>query len=280
MAQAKGERNYHIFYNLLAGATEQERQEFQLSQLGDYHLLNQSGCLKLENVDDAQTMQRVRQAMRMLFRPDQQYSLNRAIAAILHLGNIDFKASADALTITTAQCLCLPTFLHFYTFAALEVAAMLLGVDMHRLHDALTTRATVTKTEIIVTPMTRQQAIDTRDALAKAIYGRMFAWLVACINDATSGDANQCAFIGILDIFGFEDFERNSFEQFCINYANEKLQFFFNHHIFRMEQHEYVREGISWSHIEFADNQGTIDFISKAHRLMMANADDGRNRWA
>jgi myosin heavy subunit len=142
------------------------------------------------------------------------------------------------------------------------IASLLLCVDAKALESALTTKTTVTRGETIVTPLQKPQAIDARDALAKALYGRMFAWMVAYINDATSM-ADNLPFIGILDIFGFEDFQRNSFEQFCINYANEKLQFFFNHHIFTLEQLEYVREGISWKHIQFTDNQGIIDLIAK-----------------
>jgi len=121
----------------------------------------------------------------------------------------------------------------------------------------------VTRGETFITPLNPTQACESRDALSKALYGRIFAWIVSSINEATQKTDEDCRFIGVLDIFGFEDFRVNSFEQLCINFANERLQNYFNQYIFRQEQEEYVKEGINWSNIDFADNQNTIDLISK-----------------
>lgn len=130
------------------------------------------------------------------------------------------------------------------------------------MNTCLVSRTQVTRGETFVTPLNLGQANDARDGLAKAVYGRMFNWIVSFINETTR-HSDSSNFVGVLDIFGFEDFQVNSFEQFCINYANERLQYFFNQHIFKMEQDEYTKEGINWSKIEFVDNQGTIDLISK-----------------
>lgn len=144
----------------------------------------------------------------------------------------------------------------------------LLQIDLPTLTKLLICRTSVTRGEVFTTPLTVLQAIDARDAMAKAIYGRMFSWIVKCMNE-TTGTKDIFPFVGILDIFGFEDFKVNSFEQFCINYANERLHYYFNLNLFKLEQEEYSKEGISWKNISFIDNQPTIDLIAKVFYLLI-----------
>lgn len=143
-----------------------------------------------------------------------------------------------------------------------ETVAALLAIPADGLAKCLVSRTSVTRGETFVTPLTLSQANDARDALSKGVYGRMFNWIVKFINETTK-HPDDLRFVGVLDIFGFEDFQVNSFEQFCINYANERLQYYFNMHIFKLEQEEYQKEGINWSKIDFVDNQPAIDLISK-----------------
>ncbi|KAI3647637.1 hypothetical protein MP228_007858 [Amoeboaphelidium protococcarum] len=248
--QAADERNYHIFYDLILGATDQERKVLQLTKPQDYRYLKQSGCYTLKNVSDVDSMKEVREAMHTLnFTKNQSdQKIFRALAACLHLGNVTFEGPDDGVQIVDSQ--------------PLQIAADLLEISSENLSKALISRTSITRGETFVTPLNMTQANDARDALAKAVYGRMFNWIVAFINDTTR-NKDDLKFVGVLDIFGFEDFQVNSFEQFCINYANERLQYYFNMHIFKLEQEEYQKEGINWSKIEFVDNQPTIDLISK-----------------
>lgn len=145
----------------------------------------------------------------------------------------------------------------------LAAAAELLGVSAENLKHSLTTRTRHTRDGPIVSPMNVKAASDSRDSLAKTIYSRMFDWLVATVNTSIGQDPNAFACVGVLDIYGFECFKENDFEQFCINLANEKLQQHFNQHIFKMEQAEYEKEQIDWSYITFVDNQDVLDLIEK-----------------
>jgi len=132
------------------------------------------------------------------------------------------------------------------------------------LSDALIQRINIVKNEKFVVPLNVADANSNRDALSKLLYGALFSWLVGRINKVIAGESDSSkAFIGVLDIFGFENFAVNSFEQFCINFTNEKLQQHFNQYIFKLEQEEYAREGINWSKIDFVDNQNTIELIEK-----------------
>jgi hypothetical protein len=255
--QAPDERNYHIFYNLISGLKPDERKELSLQSADDYHYLNQSGCTKLSNIDDGKTMQEVREAFHTLNFSKHEKDIFKAIAAVLHIGNVSF-VKADQKGMEGVQV---------EDESVVSIIGDLLQIDTEQLANAFVNRTSVTRGETFVTPLNASQATDARDALAKAIYGRMFNWIVDFINSTTKNH-NDSYFVGVLDIFGFEDFKVNSFEQFCINYANERLQYFFNHHIFKLEQDEYTREGINWSNIEFVDNQGTIDLISKKVGLL------------
>jgi len=145
----------------------------------------------------------------------------------------------------------------------LAAAAELLGVSPDSLKHSLTTRTRHTRDGPIVSPINVKAAADSRDALAKTIYARMFDWLVDTVNKSIGQDPDAFAVVGVLDIYGFEAFKENDFEQFCINLANEKLQQHFNQHVFKMEQAEYEKEKIDWSYIKFVDNQDVLDLIEK-----------------
>lgn len=145
----------------------------------------------------------------------------------------------------------------------LAAAADLLGVSPDDLKHSLTTRTRYTRDGKIVSPINVKAASDSRDSLAKTIYSRLFDWLVDKVNKSIGQDPNAAAVVGVLDIYGFEAFKENDFEQFCINLANEKLQQHFNQHVFKMEQAEYEKEKIKWSYITFVDNQDVLDLIEK-----------------
>ena len=137
----------------------------------------------------------------------------------------------------------------------------LLGLDLQAMRKWLCHRKIVSMRDVILKPMSSEQATGARDALAKHIYAELFSWIVAHINASLQSPSKAQCFIGVLDIYGFETFEINSFEQFCINYANEKLQQQFNQHVFKLEQEEYLKEEIEWTFIDFYDNQPCIDLI-------------------
>lgn len=145
----------------------------------------------------------------------------------------------------------------------LAAASELLGISPDSLKHSLTTRTRHTRDGPIVSPINVKAASDSRDSLAKTIYSRMFDWLVTTVNASIGQDPDAFAVVGVLDIYGFEAFKENDFEQFCINLANEKLQQHFNQHVFKMEQAEYEKEKIDWSYITFVDNQDVLDLVEK-----------------
>lgn len=201
----------------------------------------------------------------LLFSDQEIWEIIKLLAALLHCGNIKYKATVvDNLDATE-----IPEHIN------VERVAGLLGLPIQPLIDALTRRTLFAHGETVVSTLSRDQSVDVRDAFVKGIYGRMFVHIVRKINTAifkprgTSRNA-----IGVLDIFGFENFDQNSFEQFCINYANENLQQFFVQHIFKLEQEEYNHEAINWQHIEFVDNQDALDLIAIKQLNIMALIDE------
>nr|XP_044989043.1 unconventional myosin-X isoform X2 [Jaculus jaculus] len=251
--QNPGERNYHIFYALLAGLEPGEREEFYLSVPENYHYLNQSGCTEDKTISDQKSFREVVTAMEVMqFSKEEVREVLRLLAGILHLGNIEFITAGGAQV-------------SFKT--ALGRSAELLGLDPAQLTDALTQRSMFLRGEEILTPLSVQQAVDSRDSLAMALYARCFEWVIKKINSRIKG-RDDFKSIGILDIFGFENFEVNHFEQFNINYANEKLQEYFNKHIFSLEQLEYSREGLVWEDIDWIDNGECLDLIEKKLGLL------------
>ncbi|XP_027250637.1 unconventional myosin-IXb isoform X1 [Cricetulus griseus] len=259
VSREKDERNYHVFYYLLLGVSEEERQEFRLKQPQDYFYLNQHN-LNIEDGEDLKhDFERLQQAMEMVgFLPATKKQIFSVLSAILYLGNVTYKKRAtgrdEGLEVGPPE--------------VLDTLSELLKVKRETLVEVLTKRKTVTVNDKLILPYSLSEAITARDSMAKSLYSALFDWIVLRINHALLNkkdmeEAVSCLSIGVLDIFGFEDFEQNSFEQFCINYANEQLQYYFTQHIFKLEQEEYQGEGISWHNIDYTDNVGCIHLISK-----------------
>ncbi|XP_017895051.1 PREDICTED: unconventional myosin-Vb isoform X1 [Capra hircus] len=249
--QADDERNYHIFYQLCAAASLPEFKELALTCAEDFFYTSQGGNTVIEGVDDAEDFEKTRQAFTLVgVRESHQISIFKIIASILHLGNVEIEAERDG-----ESCRVSPEDEHLSDFCRL------LGVEHSQMEHWLCHRKLVTTSETYVKTMSLQQVVNARDALAKHIYAQLFHWIVEHVNKALHTSLKQHSFIGVLDIYGFETFEVNSFEQFCINYANEKLQQQFNSHVFKLEQEEYMKEQIPWTLIDFYDNQPCIDLI-------------------
>nr|XP_010598391.1 unconventional myosin-Va isoform X4 [Loxodonta africana] len=248
--QAEEERNYHIFYQLCASAKSPEFQMLQLGNANYFNYTKQGGSPVIEGVDDAKEMAHTRQACTLLgISESYQMGIFRILAGILHLGNVGFTSrDSDSCTIPPKH-------------EALTIFCELMGVDYEEMCHWLCHRKLATATETYIKPISKLQATNARDALAKHIYAKLFNWIVDHVNRVLHSAVKQHSFIGVLDIYGFETFEINSFEQFCINYANEKLQQQFNMHVFKLEQEEYMKEQIPWTLIDFYDNQPCINLI-------------------
>ncbi|KAI0459758.1 P-loop containing nucleoside triphosphate hydrolase protein [Xylaria acuta] len=246
------ERNYHIFYQFLAGATDKERQELGLLPAEQFDYLNQGNAPVIDGVDDQAEFMATKSSLKTIGVDEvQQSGIFNLLAGLLHLGNVKIGASRNDSVLAPTE-------------PSLQRACAILGIDATDFAKWIVKKQLVTRGEKIVSNLTQQQALVVRDSVAKYIYSSLFDWLVEIINRSLAADevlSRVHSFIGVLDIYGFEHFAKNSFEQFCINYANEKLQQQFNSHVFRLEQEEYVREQIDWTFIEFSDNQPCIDLI-------------------
>ncbi|XP_074847091.1 unconventional myosin-VI [Carettochelys insculpta] len=281
--QGKEERNYHIFYRLCAGAPEDIRQKLYLSSPDNFRYLNRgctryfatkdtdkeilqnrkspeylkAGSLKDPLLDDHGDFNRMCTAMKKIGLDDgEKLDLFRVVAGVLHLGNIDFEEAGS----TSGGCI-----LKNKSSQSLEYCAELLGLDQDDLRVSLTTRVMLTtaggtKGTVIKVPLKVEQANNARDALAKTVYSHLFDHVVNRVNQCFPFETSSF-FIGVLDIAGFEYFEHNSFEQFCINYCNEKLQQFFNERILKEEQELYQKEGLGVNEVHYVDNQDCIDLI-------------------
>ncbi|XP_058139334.1 LOW QUALITY PROTEIN: unconventional myosin-XV [Dasypus novemcinctus] len=250
--QAKNERNYHIFYELLSGLPAQLRQSFSLQEAETYYYLNQGGNCEIAGKSDADDFRRLLAAMEVLgFSGEDQDGIFRILASILHLGNVYFEKyetdAQEAASVVSAR--------------EIQAVAELLQISPEGLQKALTFKVTETMREKIFTPLTVESAVDARDAIAKVLYALLFGWLIARVNSLVSPRQDTLS-IAILDIYGFEDLSFNSFEQLCINYANENLQYLFNKIVFQEEQEEYAREQIAWQEVAFADNQPCINLLA------------------
>ncbi|CAI5489186.1 unnamed protein product [Closterium sp. Naga37s-1] len=261
------ERNYHCFYQLCAGATPEEAAKLKLAPPETFHYLNQSSCFELTGYsNNADEYAATRRAMDVVGLSHlEQDAIFRVVAAILHLGNISFAPGKqpDSSKVSGDKA-------KFH----LEAAAELLGCDRRALRESLITRTLVTRDGNIKRELDPAAAVISRDTLAKTIYSKLFDWLVHKVNVSIGQDPHAKSIIGVLDIYGFESFQTNSFEQFCINLANEKLQQHFNQHVFKAEQEEYESEAIDWSYIEFVDNQDVLELIEKKPMGIIALLDE------
>ncbi|KAM3850264.1 unconventional myosin-VIIb [Diretmus argenteus] len=268
--QAPEERNYHIFYYMLMGMSAEQKKILSLGNAAQYNYLTMGDCTSCEGRDDIKEYAHFRSALKILmFTENDAWEISKLLAAILHLGNVQFEGTI----VNNLEGCDILTSSHFH------IASKLLEVDPTALDKSLSQRSFMTARECVSKPLTSAQAMDGRDAFVKAIYGRLFIWVVDKINAAVfkplpedSKESRQS--IGLLDIFGFENFNKNSFEQLCINFANEQLQQFFVRHVFKLEQEEYARESIVWTHIDYNDNQRTLDVLASKPLNMLALIDE------
>lgn len=261
--QAPGERNFHIFYQLLTGATDTELDDYQLTRnLDNYYYLSHGAKAVIANVDDKRGFNDVKSALNIIeFTQPEQKEMLSIIASVLHLGNVGFVELEGHSKVNKTE--------------SLEPICKLLGCDKEELKKALTHRTIDAKGDVVTTPLNREMALYARDALAKAIYDRLFTWLVKRLNSLLQPeDSRRNSVMGILDIYGFEIFERNGFEQLCINFCNEKLQQLFIELTLKSEQEEYLKEGIEWTNVEYFDNKVICDLIEENHKGIIAYLDE------
>ncbi|XP_077328497.1 unconventional myosin-Ie isoform X1 [Lithobates pipiens] len=246
-----GERSFHIFYQMIEGASKEQRNDLGITTIDYYHYLSQSGSYKVDDINDKRDFQETMHAMNVIgIFAEEQAMVLQIVAGILHLGNLSFKEKGNYAAVESEEFLAFPTFL--------------LGINESRLKEKLTSRQMDSKwggkSESINVTLNVEQACYTRDALAKALHSRVFDYLVDSINKAMEKDHEEYN-IGVLDIYGFEIFQKNGFEQFCINFVNEKLQQIFIELTLKAEQEEYVQEGIRWTPIEYFNNKIVCDLI-------------------
>ena len=266
--QAPGERNYHIFYEILAGASIQERKQFFLGthNAADFSMTSKSGVYdRRDGVRDDNTYAEFKEAMQIIgFSPEDQHYAVSVACVVLHLSNTTFVEISDLECELDIQN------------ESLSAALALMGVSAEALNDALCRCRIEAGGEIVFKTLSVEKSRKALEAMIKAIYSALFTHIVNTVNTCITGvdSSKKAALIGVLDIFGFETFETNSFEQLCINYCNEALQQQFNRFIFKIEQEEYKNEGISWSFISFPDNQDVIDLIEKKHSGVLSILDE------
>ncbi|XP_076867394.1 unconventional myosin-Ih [Brachyhypopomus gauderio] len=262
--QNRGERNFHIFYQLLEGGEEDLLRWLGLEQSSQkYAYLVQGACAKVSSINDKSDWKTVRKALSVIdFSEKDIEHLFAIIASVLHIGNVHFEAGTRGYATLNSN-------------EEIRWLSKLLELPPHVLREGLTHRKIETKAEEVLSPFTVDHARYARDALAKAIYGRTFTWLVNKINESLANkDSTRKTVIGLLDIYGFEVFEVNSFEQFCINYCNEKLQQLFIQLTIKSEQEEYEQEGIEWEPVVYFNNKIICDLVEEKHRGIIAVLDE------
>ncbi|KAG8126889.1 hypothetical protein E2320_022019, partial [Naja naja] len=251
VSQNESERNFHIYYQLIEGASQDQKHNLGIMSPDYYYYLSQSETYKVDGTDDRSEFHETMSAMDVIGITGQDKQLVlQIVAGILHLGNISFEEKGNYAQVENSDLLAFPAYL--------------LGIDKNRLDEKLTSRKMDSKwggrSESINVTLNVEQASYTRDALAKGLYSRVFDFLVESINRAMQKPKEEYS-IGVLDIYGFEIFKRNGFEQFCINFVNEKLQQIFIELTLKAEQEEYVQEGIKWTPIEYFNNKVVCDLI-------------------
>ncbi|KJE93657.1 myosin-VI [Capsaspora owczarzaki ATCC 30864] len=271
VSQASEERNYHIFYQMCHGAPADMAGALGLSTPDKFRYLKSGTTTPLKGLDDKGDFLKLTTAMGLIgMSQEEQVNIFKTVGAVLQLGNIDFEESTkdnkggsevagSSITVATA-------------------VANLLGVNVDDLKEKLCSRVMSTTRggamgTIYKVPLKTGEASSARDAMAKTIYSRLFDWIVARVNKCFPF-SESVNYIGVLDIAGFEFFQHNSFEQFCINFCNEKLQQFFNEKVLKQEQEIYAKEGITYREIEYLDNQDVIDMIEDKKEGILAALDE------
>ncbi|CEF69757.1 Unconventional myosin-X [Strongyloides ratti] len=267
VSQTVEEKNYHIFYSLLSGLDEEEKEELFLTKPEDYFYLNQGRIFINDGRNDITSLNEIRNSMKVLmFKEGEIKSIFKILSSLLHIGNIIYNVG----TFNNIESVEINDLL------TIQKIGTLLQLDIKDITSALTTKTLIMRNEKVISSLDAIQALNVRDALVKVIYGKLFLYIINKINDAIykpsikNNDNINRKSIGILDIFGFENFQTNSFEQLCINYANEHLQQFFVKHVFKLEQMEYDLEEINWRKIEFIDNQNALDLLAERPMSVMA----------
>ncbi|QDZ21725.1 myosin [Chloropicon primus] len=253
------ERSYHIFYQLCKGASEEQREILHLKacSASDFDYLSCSEVLDIEGMDDAEDFRVTQKAMSIVgISEEEQLDAMKVLSAVLHIGNIKF---SDALESDSAVMD--GSIVKDECERHLKAAASLLGVPSDDLEQALTTRTIVAPDSTYRKGLSPMDSAKARDTLSKTLYDKLFNWVVEAVNKNMDSNEGETLSIGILDIYGFEHFKKNDFEQLCINLANEYLQQHFNYQVLSYEQEEYTKEGIDWTFIDFKDNQDVLDMI-------------------
>ncbi|KAH7484311.1 hypothetical protein KRP22_005485 [Phytophthora ramorum] len=251
VGQTEGERNYHIFYQIFC-LSEERKSKLKLSgDVTSYKYVTEGADAELTGIDDVQCLKETQEALDIIgISKEEQNGIFEIVAAILNLGEVEFEANGNDNEKS-----------HVSNESIVDNVGALLGTESAALHSTLLERSITAGSESYTIPLNAEQASDLRDALAKGMYTQLFDWLVHRINKAICSTNNVKTHIGLLDIFGFESFDQNGFEQLCINYANEKLQQKFNSDVFKDVQQEYVDEGIPLTLVTFEDNQPILDLI-------------------
>ncbi|CAM9751488.1 unnamed protein product, partial [Ectocarpus sp. 12 AP-2014] len=268
--QAENERNFHIFYQMCKGGDDEERERWELQGPEEYHFVNQGDCYDLRKVEDEDEFVQTKAALTTMgFEDSSIQTIFDIMAGLIHLGELEFEANEEDEAAMLSE--------EEENQECMARVCRLCYLPEDGLLRALTSKTIEVgpRKEKTTIKLKDHQAYDARDALAKAFYGQLFNWLVATINSHINCDRKEVkASVGVLDIFGFECFEHNSFEQLCINYTNETLQQQFNQFVFKMEQKEYSKEGIEWSFVEFPDNQDCLDLIEGKKKGLLTMLDD------
>eukprot|EP00474_Spongospora_subterranea_P006514 CRZ06972.1 hypothetical protein [Spongospora subterranea] len=266
--QNQSERNFHVFYQMMEGLNSTQKKALRLDGVtsSSFHYINQGSCFKVTGIDDCNWFIGLVKAMGVLgISEDDRSQIFSILAALLHLGNINFVLDDNGASEISTESV--PSF---------ENVALLLGLNdpelLQLLRKRLTTVRIKTPTEWIEKNLSIDDAVFNRDSIAKSLYSNLFRWIVDQVNKSLSS-TQSLPWIGILDVFGFESFQNNSFEQFCINFANEMLQQHFNQEILLSEQKEYAKEAILWTPINVPDNQDTIDLVCDARTGILALLD-------
>ncbi|XP_055902162.1 unconventional myosin IC isoform X1 [Eupeodes corollae] len=263
--QNNGERNFHIFYQLLAGASDEQLKDLQLKRnLDSYYYLSDGEKGSVARINDKDNFKTIKEAMSVIdFTEEEQREIFNIVGSVLHMGNVGFTEEEGHAKILKPE--------------SVAAVAKLLGCNVEELSAAMTHRTIDAQGDVVTSPLSREMAIYARDALAKAVYDRLFTWLVHRLNVSLQAKDVRAArknVMGILDIYGFEIFQKNNFEQFCINFCNEKLQQLFIELTLKSEQEEYNREGIEWVPVEYFDNKVICNLIEEKYKGIISILDE------